>query len=174
MKSNKFKIKLVAALVFGTVILSHAQNKDWKAMEPYLGFWESEMKKGRNGKEFYFTYDLKYFDEAKTIVKMVITQKFKEGNDNLLWEGYKGWDPIEKEVYYYGFSPMGRIGIGKGFIRDGKYFWEYYGASVDGNKVDIIDEFTPVENGVFTSITKLKMEGQDWRKINEDTWTKKK
>ncbi len=167
MKSTNFII-IMPLLLIGTTLA--AQNQDWEDLKNYLGTWQSETKQDPQGKEYYFLYHLQYYDKNQTIIKMIITQTKSDGEEMILWEGFKGWDPVKKQVYYYGFSPSGRVGIGSGVSKDG-YIWIYHGYSQDGKLVELRDEFTLVENGTFHSETHLK-QNQNWKKISHEIWTK--
>lgn len=151
----------------------HDNNEVMQRMSMYVGQWKSDTKTNRqNGSKFYYTYNFTYFNTDKTIYKMIISQHFEEGKESVLWEGYKGWNPDKEEVYYYGFSPSGRFSIGNVSIEGKKLITRYTGYGPDGVPAQIVDEFYPIENDKFRSITNLKPEDGEWRVIGRDEWTK--
>lgn len=151
----------------------HDNKEVMERLSTYIGQWKSDIKTTQNDEEFYYIYEFKYFDESKSIFKMVITRHQKDGGDTILaWEGYKGWNSVKEEFYYYGFSPSGRFSVGVISIDEEKLVTKYTGYGPDGVPVQIVDEFFSVEKGMFKSVTNLKPEGGEWRVIGRDEWTK--
>lgn len=144
-----------------------------ESLNAYLGEWKSDTKTNADN-EYHFIYSLEYFNatEAKSIVKMTITQQTEGEDEALLWEGFKGINPVENKVYYYGFSPSGRVGKGHLYINDKNLITEYEGFSYLGNAVKIKDVFTNVKDNSFTSTTSIKRDGQEWMVVAEDEWTR--
>jgi len=144
-------------------------------LEQYTGIWKSEMKKSQQtGAKFYYTYELTFFDDNRSMLKMTILRHFIDGKKELLWEGYKGWSSAQKNAYYYGFSPSGRYSSGTVYVKNDNLITEYTGFAPTGDPVELTDTFFPVENGTFKSVTNLKPKGGEWRTINRDEWTKMK
>lgn len=153
-------------------IVKDTARNDFDALGPYMGHWRSEEKTTQDGRRTYrFEYELAYFDTAKTIAKMTILQVYANGEQNLLWTGFKGWDPIEQETYYYAFSPLGRVSSGR-FAMAGELFMTFYDAfDSRGQAVEIRDVFEPVKGGEFDNVSFLRLAGeQEWRVIARDTW----
>lgn len=182
---KQYIIPLVASALLGSFIMALSdpvlpdfnqvseKQKIMETLGEYTGTWKSEMKKNQqNGTEFYYTYQLTFFDENKSILKMTITRHFTGGKEQLLWEGYKGWNSAQKKAYYYGFSPSGRYSTGTVYVKNDNLITEYTGFAPTGEPVKLIDTFFPVENGTFKSVTDLKPKGGEWRTISRDTWTK--
>lgn len=144
-----------------------------ESLNSYLGEWKSDTKTNAD-KEYHFIYSLEYFNatEAKSIVKMTIIQQTKGEGETLLWEGFKGINPVENKVYYYGFSPSGRVGKGHMYISNENLITEYEGFSYLGNAVKLRDVFAPIKGNSFTSTTSIKRDGENWMVIAEDEWTR--
>lgn len=145
---------------------------DYDAIAPYIGLWRSDVKTAADSKRtYYFEYELAYFDPGRQIVEMKIDQIFKDGERRLLWHGYKGWNRIEKETYYYGFSPQGRVSRGKFAVSDASFVTFYTGHGPTGGQVEVRDVFSSVSEGEFTNETWLRPSGErDWRVVAQDTW----
>lgn len=181
-----FKMSMLAGLAYfaGTVsslaqsdfpppVRQDTAKTDFEALGDYIGQWRSEEKQARdkNERPFRFEYELSYFDADRTIAHMVIRQVFADGEERLLWIGFKGWDSVERQTYYHGYSPLGRVARGK-FIEDGDHFITFYaGSDVDGQVVEVRDVFTPVENDQYENVTYLRPAGDDaWRIVARDVW----
>lgn len=173
----------IPLLIVGTLFFGYPENHNgvdstqnteevMKSLDNYIGKWKSDTKKN-TGNTFYFMINLEYFNasEVKSIVKMTITQHSENGAEALLWEGFKGVNSIENEVYYYGFSPSGRVGMGGLYISKEGLVTEYTGLTIAG-AVKIKDVLTDVKNDKYKSTTYMKREGSDWAEISKDEWTK--
>lgn len=167
---------LAIALPARSEILSELRSdttrEDYEALDAYIGRWISDEKASPNGGEpFTFEIELAYYDEAQTIIELRIHQAFPGGERSLWWHGYKGWNPVDKETYYHGFSPMGRVSAGK-VVDTGQAVITIYDAfDSRGQAVQLRDEFGPVENGEFASVSYLRPAGEEeWRVIARDTW----
>lgn len=146
--------------------------EDVLALVPYLGSWISDEKSSPDGdRRFRFLYDLAFFDKAKTIVELEIRQSVNDGAETLLWRGYKGWDPVAAETYYYGFSPLGRVSRGTIAVVDGDLVTAYSGFDSTGQSVEVVDVFGPVSNGSFSNTSYLRTApNAEWRVIARDVW----
>jgi hypothetical protein len=95
------------------------KEKIMAAVQSYVGEWESEIKTDQNGNKMKYSYELTSFDESNTMFKMVIKKHYQDGGAaELVWEGFKGWNPGKEEAYYYGFSPSGRFSSGILYVND--------------------------------------------------------
>lgn len=138
-------------------------------MEYYVGKWQSETRQAQDGRDYYFHYELTYFDANQTMIEMTITQHFEDGSNTLLWSGFKGLDPIKNNTYYYGFSPSGRVGRGEVVVEGDTLVTQYEGFGPQGNGVMIRDVFTVQDNDHFVSITYMLQE-DEWQEVWRDHW----
>ena len=144
---------------------------EMEALAAYIGTWHAEERATPDGRSFHFVYELGWFDPTQTIIEMVITQRFDDGEDQLLWKGFKGWDPVSGRVYYHGFSPSGRAAAGHVEMDGSRLVTAYVGWSASGSPVEIRDVFSPVESGSFAATTLLRPSPDDeWREISSDLW----
>jgi hypothetical protein len=138
----------------------------------YIGDWDSNLQKDPTDREYRFHYRLEWYDRARSLVKMTIYQNFTDGEDRLLWEGFKGWNPMEEKTFYYGFSPSGRAGFG-GLRKEGEMLHTEYDAKGPRGGLKIRDTFTPLSEDSFRSETYL-LRGDSWQKMTDETWTRRK
>lgn len=139
-------------------------------LDAYVGTWQAETSQTPDGREFHFGYALDWLDGQRTIVEMVITQHFADGETRTLWKGFKGWDRIAGGAYYYGFSPSGRVGRGEVTVEGQDLLTTYEGWGPNGTVVRIQDRFTPVDDGTFVSVTSIWRDDA-WHEIMRDRWT---
>jgi len=146
--------------------------EDFLALAPYLGRWVSDEKTSADGsRKLRFVLEFAYFDKAKTIVELEILQRAEDSSETLLWRGYKGWDPVAAETYYYGFSPLGRVSRGTVAVVDGDLVTAYSGFDSTGQAVDVVDVFQPVKDDSFENTSFLRTGPEaDWRIIARDVW----
>jgi len=163
---------VMAQALVPPAIGSDTQKEDFLALEPYLGRWASEEKTSSDGnRKFRFLYELAYFDKAETIVELKIFQSPQGGPEALLWHGYKGWDPVAAETYYYGFSPLGRVSRGTVAVVDGDLVTAYSGFDSTGQAVEVVDVFGPVDDDSFENTSFLRAGPEaDWHVIARDVW----
>ncbi len=141
-------------------------------LDAYVGVWDAEAQVAPDGRGFHFVYSLTWFDARRTIVEMLITQRFDTGEERVLWKGFKGWDRADGGVYYHGFSPGGRSASGE-VREDGLgLVTEYRGWAPAGPVNNVRDDFSPVTDGSFTSITFLERDGT-WQEASRDRWTRR-
>lgn len=170
--------RLVLALALVATALGpgwvHAQQRPvlLDRLDPYVGSWRTDPRTGPDGRAFHFTYRLVWFDPARTLVEMTIRQVFDDGEDRLLWTGFKGWDRAGDEpVYYRGFSPGGRAAAGAVRMDGEQLVTEYAGWGPTGPVVRIRDVFGPVVDGSFESVTLVERDG-GWREVMRDRWVR--
>ena len=142
-------------------------------LERYLGDWISDVRKDPSEREFRFSYHLDLYDQRGNMVKMVIRKEYSDGEVKILWEGFKGWHPVKKVVYYHGFSPSGRAGAGELRKSGELLLTEYEGFDGRGNGVQLRDTFTPLSPDSFRSETNILRDGK-WQSINIETWNRRK
>lgn len=141
------------------------------ALGDYVGRWRSEEKTARDGRTYRFGYQVRWYDQAHTIVQIRVDQLWPDGSSDLLWDGFKGRAGDGVEVYYWGASPSGRSARGRLYLEGDRLITAYDAWSVDGSAVRVRDVFTPVEDGRFIGRTWLRAEGEtDWRQVGEDRW----
>lgn len=163
----------LAAGAGGLAAQASAQDSpEMRALRQYVGTWRSEDREGQDGRTSHFLYRLTWFDPGETIAEMLITQHFADGEERLLWKGFKGWHPGSETAYYHGFSPSGRAASGTLHVEGDGLVTAYEGWSAEGPGVMIRDVFEPVEGDTFVAHTWLKREGSDWREVNVDHWTR--
>ena len=120
------------------------------AMRQYIGLWRAEDRQDQNGRTFHFVYELTWFDQAESIVEMRITQRFANGDYQLLWKGFKGWRSGTRSVYYHGFSPTGRAAAGHVELEGDSLVTDYEGWSPAQSGTRIRDIFQPSKRrGVY-------------------------
>lgn len=145
---------------------------DLDGLDPYVGTWLSDRRTTPDGIGFRFGYDLQWYDPARTMVEMLITQHFEDGREDVvLWKGYKGWDPKEEMAYYHAFSPQGRAATGRVYVEDGGLVTEYRGWGPRGPGPEIRDVFHPVEGDTFLAVTYMMRDGA-WTEVSRDEWTR--
>lgn len=94
-----------------------------EALQFYLGQWRSDEKQEDDQPPFHYRYTLTPFNPQQTAVKMVITQVYADGREVVLWEGFKGWNAVKGEAYYYGFSTFGLMAQGHMIRIDANTLW---------------------------------------------------
>lgn len=142
------------------------------ALDAYTGLWRSEAKTGVDGDPQHFEYDLRWFDSARTVAKMVIRQVSASGT-TVLFEGFKGAGP--EGVYYFAASPGGRAARGEVVLEGALLVTRYEGWSAAGPVVEVRDVFDVVtaDGKQFISRTWLRPSPEaEWRQIGEDLWTR--
>jgi len=151
----------------------HGQDRPAALTElaPYLGEWRAEPSTAPDGRGFRFGYSLQWFDPGHTVVEMLITQNFDDGETRVLWMGFKGRDPASGGIYYHGFSPSGRVARGEVAKESADVLTVYEGWGPTGAVARIQDRFLPVEDDSFMSITSVWRD-EAWREIMRDTWTR--
>ena len=140
-----------------------------------IGKWlASDVQTDKDGNRLQFGYELQWFDQKQSIAKMTITRIYENGKVELLWEGFKNWDAQEGKIMYSGFSRIGRTAAGYLEVKNkNEIKTKSSGVSQNGKKVFIEDIATKIDDNHYTSITQIKMEGQEeWRKLNTDHWVK--
>lgn len=137
----------------------------------YAGRWSSDRKTAPDGRTYRFGYELGWFDEARTIAEVRITQRWSEGRVDLLWHGYKGQASDGSGVYYWAASPSGRGARGTVHLEGDRLVTLYEGWGPEGSPVHLRDVFTPVDAEGWISRTYLREPGDpDWRRIAVDHW----
>lgn len=150
-----------------------AHPTEMEAFAPYVGTWRAEDRSGADGRVSHFVYSLAWFDAAHSIVEMTIEEHFDEGEERLLWRGFKGWDSVEDRLYYHGFSPGGRAARGEVRLEGSDLVTEYDGWAPTGAPVRVRDIFTVVENDAFSGRTLVRATPEgDWREVSSDRWTR--
>lgn len=165
---------LLLTLIFAPGSAPAVQREDVAGIfAPWIGDWHTaEGRQTAGGQHFRYGFKLDWFDDRKTIVRMTISRKFEDGKTSLSWEGFKGFDPASQGLYYYGFSPSGRMSRGEVRIaEDGSMVTSYTGYGPDGTPVEIRDISAPVADDRFTTVTTLRRKADEpWREIGRDTW----
>lgn len=169
------RTRLLCAVVGMLTVASNAAGqerpRELDRLEAYIGTWRSDARTTADGRVFRFGYALHWFDTGHTVVEMLITQRFEDGEVRMNWRGFKGWDRVRGGLYYHGFSPSGRVADGRVVAEPDAVLTTYDGWGAEGAPVRIQDRFLPVEGGVFTSITSI-WQGGTWREIMRDHWTR--
>ena len=158
-----------------SVSAQKSQTADISAISYQIGKWlASDIKETKEGRRYQFGYELQWFDQKKSIAKMIISGVFEDGEVRRFWEGYKYWNTDEERILYSGFSKDGRIAKGHLEVKsDNEIKTLYSGKTPNGTKVYIEDTAIEKDDNHYTSVTNMKMEGQDeWRTINTDNWVK--
>ena len=138
----------------------------------YIGRWNSEVRTTADGRTYQFEYILETFDRAGKTLSLTILQHFEDGESRLLWEGFKGWDAVAEQPFYYGFSPDGRMSRGTVYQDEaGALVTEYEGIGPTGNSVMIRDVFESLDADHFKAITYMLREGE-WQIVWQDDWTR--
>ena len=141
------------------------------ALEQYVGDWRAEDRQSPDGRAFHFLYSLRWFDAGRTMVEMVIHQRFHDGENRLLWRGFKAKHPTRGIVEYNAVSPGGRMAQGHVEVEGTSVVTVYRGWGPAGGEVRIRDVFSPVDDDSFTSTTHLRRaEGTEWQVANVDRW----
>jgi hypothetical protein len=143
------------------------------ALERYIGTWRADDQVGADSRTSHFIYELAWFDGGHTIVEMLILQRFDDGEERVLWKGFKGRAPGSETVYYYGFSPGGRAARGHSEVVGGDFVTEYDGWGPGGPVVRVRDVFSPVVDGAFTGRTLVRATPEsEWAQVSSDRWSR--
>lgn len=146
-------------------------NPTMSGLATYVGLWRAEDQVGSDGRTSHFVYKLSWFDSSRSIVEMLILHRFADGEERLLWRGFKGWDPHAERVYYNGFSSGGRAARGHVKLVGEDLVTEYDGWGPDGSLVRVQDIFTPVRDGAFSGRTLVRATPDgEWRQVSSDRW----
>lgn len=153
-------------------IFENTSMSDYEAARVYLGLWRAEWVSPQNSdRRFRFEYELTPFDQQGLMLEMVITQEFEDGERRLLWRGYKGWNKAAGTTYYEGFSPLSRVSSGVMKVVGDELMTYYTAFDGQGQEVELIDVFRPIEGDSFDDVTYLRPLGtDDWRVIGQSTW----
>lgn len=145
-----------------------------EAMDAYIGRWRTVEKQSRDGERFHYEYDLEWIDEGRTIARMLLERVGSSGR-TVVFEGYKGREPLGNGVYYFAVSPSGRGARGDVVLEGEDLVTRFEGWDTAGSVVQIRDIFEPpaTDGDAFTNRTFLRSDPTaEWRKIAEDRWTR--
>jgi len=171
-----FKISLV--FIFATHFALFSQNQkstEINVLEYQIGKWlASDIQNSKDGRKLQFGYELQWFDQKKSIAKMTIMGVFEDGEVRVFWEGFKSWNLEEQKILYVGFSKDGRIANGYiEIVSDSVIKTIYSGNTPNGKKIFIEDIATIKDDKHYTTVTQVKIEGQDeWQTVNTDNWVR--
>lgn len=147
-------------------------NPAWTTLQSYEGLWISDVKTRTDGSTLQFRLMLEPFDHHERIYELTIEMISEDGPESVLWHGYKGWDPVGEEIYYFAASPLGRHS--DGFVHlddDGHLVTTYTGTDQVQGAVEIRDVFVRIDEDHFSSTTYFLRDGE-WQAMIEDEWTR--
>lgn len=154
--------------------LEPIEDPAWEAMQRVEGVWMSEEKTRPDGSTMHFRLSFEPFGRHGRIYELIIEMLPDGGRPSVLWHGYKGWDPVEDVIYYFGASPLGRFSRGEVYLADdGTLVTEYEGTDAATGAIRIRDVFTFEDEDHFSSTTYSLRDGQ-WKPMLSDEWTRVK
>jgi hypothetical protein len=164
--------------VFHIAAAAYAQSPDpvthpaWTELQSYEGVWLSDIKTRPDGSTLQFRLTLTPFDRHERIYELVIEMMPEDGENSVLWHGYKGWDPVNEQIYYFAASPLGRHSEGRVHLGEsGNLATSYTGTDQIQGAVEIRDVFIRIDENHFNSTSYFYREGE-WQPMLNDEWSR--
>lgn len=163
---------------FDEVEWQHATVEDMAFLDAYIGTFRSETHTApQSGKEYYFTIEYEWYNEAKTVVKWTIdTHIPADGIVRRNGEGFYAFDPFEDRIMVTGFFPARPV-TSKGWLSEfdpetGERVVRVVAMSPDGQVTQVRDTFWLIDENTWGNATYLSVDGGDWQALPPGTYTR--
>lgn len=156
----------------GTIAASAINENLVPEIARWIGTWDAQERETPEGRGFRFRFDLFWYDSVHSVIGFRIEQHFSDGEQRLLWEGTKGYDPIRQVTYSEQRSPTtGLIGRGVYFRgEDGSLMIDGEGFGPRGQRIRALDILQPRPGGDgFRTVTRFWRNGR-WVDGTPDEW----